>query len=913
MNGATAARRPHDDGGVGAQLGHDLRRWAHEQRFALWTTFAFVVVNLCWWLWYAVQHRTLPYASMRTTLGAFDLARLMPSLVLTRSVFQLVVEALLILCMLCIAEPMMGVWRTIGASLASAAIGITFGLLLCAGFNALLQDNAIIYHVPFTLSPLVLVIGALFASTAFAYQLWRRRIRLIGYTAILVVLLYGGNPGDYCMLVAAVAGQLIGRAMAGPPIEDEAWHWQYSSSSETRRILGAIGAVLALGPIVAATSRSHAGPLTGLAWVLSPGSVNTGKLASCMHGQVTSGCFRQYELMRASMTGDLIRSVLPLLVMLALAWGVYLGRRTAAVCSIVFYLASSVITVSYYLVMPFALGSSATAFSGRAIETCLVNTLVPLLYAIAIIAKLPDFSIRTKARPLRIGLIVLGATFVACAAVYLIFGLTRPGDFTPRPGLRVLLAELPGRFLPIGFLTNTRLAFMPDTPIASLVYQGVGIVFWVVFVVVAFAWLNATIDYDRKARARAEELVEHGGESMSFMTTWEGNEYWISPTGRSAVAYRVLNHIALTTTGPFGDPEEWMSDLDEFARFCRDHSWSPVFYAVHQPARDHLATLGWHSIMVGDEMVIDPQSWKTTGKKWQDVRTAINKAKREGITDEMSTYEDAPADVQTQIQEISEQWSQGKALPEMKFTLGGVEELKDPRVRILYAIDADGVVQAVTSWLPTWRDGHIAGWTLDFMRYRPGSYNGIMEFLIARMAQRMHDWDEEHPDEKVDFISLSAAPLTGLHDASEAKPDDDTNIDGTVMLQHSLALVADLLEPAYGFRSLYNFKKKFQPSEHPVYICYPDSALLANLGIAIVRAYLPTLTFRGALGMLSTFKPKKDTAKTNAAKKEGAAKETGAEKDDAPAQQAAPAKDDRPQAPKQDTMSLKQPKQPNQQ
>lgn len=182
-----------------------------------------------------------------------------------------------------------------------------------------------------------------------------------------------------------------------------------------------------------------------------------------------------------------------------------------------------------------------------------------------------------------------------------------------------------------------------------------------------------------------------------------------------------------------------MSDMDEFARYCSDHSWSPVFYAIHEEAKDHLQQLGWHSIVVGDEMLIDPQSWKTTGKKWQDIRTAINKAKREGIVDEMSTYDEAPHEVQVQIEEISEQWSEGKALPEMKFTLGGVEELKDPRVQVLYAIDSDGIVQAVTSWLPTFNNGRVIGWTLDFMRYRSGSYNGIMEFLIARMAQRMHD------------------------------------------------------------------------------------------------------------------------------------------------------------------------------
>ncbi|KFI61925.1 bifunctional lysylphosphatidylglycerol flippase/synthetase MprF [Bifidobacterium cuniculi] len=841
-------------GGVGAQLLADLRRWAHEQRFALWVTFGLVVVNLCWWLWYAVQHKAAPYQALATTLGAFDLGRLLSSLVLTHNLFQLVVEAVLVLVVLCMAEPLMGAWRTVIASVASAVLGVFLGLLLCMGLSSLLGDVQLIYHIGFTLSPVMLVIGALMASTAFAYQLWRRRVRIVGYAAILVVLLYGGNPGDYCMLAAALIGQLLGRLMAGAPRERERWHWQRSSSREVRRIMGAIGMVLALGPVVAATSRTAAGPLTSLAWVLSPHSNDSAKLASCMHGEATVGCLREYALARVSMPGDVARSFLPLLVMIALAWGVYLGRRTAAIASIVFYAMSAVITLSYYRFMPTDGGSAWTV---HGLLSCLINALIPLAYAIVLWVELSHFQIRTKTRTLRTSLVVMCCTLVACAAVYLVFGLVRPSDFSPRPGLGTLLAELPSRFLPVGFLTNTRMAFMPVTALASLVSQGVGVVFWAVLVVVSFAWLNASIDYDKKAHDTADALVEQGGESMSMMATWEGNEYWLSPTGRSAVAYRVLNRIALTTTGPFGDPEEWMGDLDEFARYCGNHSWSPVFYAIHEKQHDYLRQQGWHSIMVGEEMLIDPQAWKTTGKKWQDIRTAINKAKREGITDEFTTYAEASEDVQRQIEEISEQWSEGKALPEMKFTLGGVEELKDPRVPILLAIDADGTVQGVTSWLPTWRDGRIIGYTLDFMRYREGSYNGIMEFLIARMAQRMHDWGVEHPDQQVEYVSLSAAPLTGLDSYTDARSDDDSNIDGTTMLQHALALVADLLEPAYGFKSLYNFKMKFQPSERPVFISYPDSAMLANIGLAIVRAYLPTLTVKQALGMLKDFKPKK--------------------------------------------------------
>lgn len=280
------------------------------------------------------------------------------------------------------------------------------------------------------------------------------------------------------------------------------------------------------------------------------------------------------------------------------------------------------------------------------------------------------------------------------------YGIAQPDAFSPRATASSLLAELPGRFLPIGFLSHMKLSFVPRTPMASIVYQGVG-----PGVLDRGAGRGDPLDerrerIERAAQARAERLVETGGESMSFMTTWEGNSYWLSPTGKSAVAYRVLNGIALTCTGPFGEPSEWMDDLTGFTQYCVERSLSPVFYSVHREQRDALLEAGWSSIEVGSEMVVDPRGWKTTGKKWQDVRTAINKAKRDGVTDVQSTFLEASLDVREQIEDISEEWAQLKALPEMKFTLGGVEELRDPRVRLLYAIDADGACWASPAGCP---------------------------------------------------------------------------------------------------------------------------------------------------------------------------------------------------------------------
>lgn len=67
------------------------------------------------------------------------------------------------------------------------------------------------------------------------------------------------------------------------------------------------------------------------------------------------------------------------------------------------------------------------------------------------------------------------------------------------------------------------------------------------------------------------------------------------------------------------------------------------------------------------------------------------------------------------------------------------------------------------------------------MRHRTDSPNGIMEFLIARMAERLRDEGLEHPECAVEFMSLSAAPLAGMNPQRD-NADETGHMDtGTVM------------------------------------------------------------------------------------------------------------------------------------
>jgi hypothetical protein len=66
-----------------------------------------------------------------------------------------------------------------------------------------------------------------------------------------------------------------------------------------------------------------------------------------------------------------------------------------------------------------------------------------------------------------------------------------------------------------------------------------------------------------------------------------------------------------------------------------------------------------------------------------------------------------------------------------------------------------------------------------------------------------------------------------------------------------LGMIANTMEPVYGFQSLRQFKDKFQPEYQPLYLTYPDPAALGPIVIAIGCAYLPRLTSRQGLRLLT--------------------------------------------------------------
>lgn len=760
---------------------------------------------------------------------------LFTSLFFATNLLAYVSAALMILLLLGLAERRLGWKRTAVFYFAGQFAAVTLFLLVTQlarfagdGWLGRMVDARLI-------GPYAAVLAVSLASSGLLPTLWQRRLRTAVLSSTLLLVLYVGHAETIVGLTGALAGMTAGWWIQG---DHGNLHRHRSTGRETRNLLALTVAIFAVGPILTAAVRSPTGPLALLRDVVLNPLPTLNQLEQNCGGSIDVACL---EAGRAGFAGPLglALAVVPVVLLLICADGMRHGRRLALRIAVSVQLAVTALAAVYLALfarMPhFPSGRPHTAVMSSGFVHVLPLVAVPLILVVLLWANRRQFRVETAPRARRTLGAVVGGTWLVLASGYTAAWLAA-GGMDRDGGLHGLTAELARQYLPLPIPGTYSRIFQNRNALEAFLFAYSGIIFWVV--ALAAVWLVLLrrlhrTDAGAGDRDVARGLIRLGGDSLSWMALWEPNKYWFPPDHRGGVAYQQHGNVALTLAGPFGPAALHEDTADGFLRYCAEHALIPCFYSCTDKLWPMFRSRGFRRVAVAQETRLAVRELEFKGKEWQNVRTALNRAAKTGVQAVWGRYSDFPAPMRAQLSEVSEEWAAQKSVPEMGFTLGGIDELDDDEVLCCLAVDADGQVQGVTSWLPVYEDGRLVSWTLDFMRRRGDAFPGVMEFLIASAVQELRS--------SVEVISLSGSPLA--NDAAASKPEGLAGI---------LDVVGRALEPVYGFRSLATFKSRFKPDYRTLYLYYQDPLQLPAIGRALSRAYLPGLSVRHSARLLRT-------------------------------------------------------------
>ena len=756
------------------------------------------------------------------------------SLFFTTNPLAYATAVLMMLFLLGLAERQLGSLKTAGVFFGSQ-FGCISAFLLVTQVAQYVDDGWLSEMADTRLiGPYGAVLATALAASAPLPTLWQRRLRTVVLSISLLLVLYVGHAETVVGFLGALIGLLAGWWMQS---SQGHLHLHRSTSREIRNLLSLTMAIFAVGPIVTAAAKSPSGPLALLRDVILNPLPTLSQLESNCGGTIDVACL---EIARQGYTGPLglALAVVPVVLLLICADGMRRGRRLALGIAIGVQLVVVVLSTIYlglFAGMPRLAGRPHVGMLNSAVVHIIPLVLVPLALALLLFAYRGHFRVVTSDHLRRKVFWVVGLTggglSLAYTGVWLASGgLIRDG------GLLGLVAELARQYLPVPLPGVYRKVFAERDVLEVFLFSYSGTVFWLVALIGVWVLLirgHHTGGLDRQARQGARALVKRGGDSLSWMALWEPNKYWFTPEGTGGVAYQQHSHVALTLGGPFGARQHHAATAKGFLEYCSQHALTPCLYSCTDELWPMLQSRGFRRVSVAQETRLRIRGLEFKGKEWQNVRTSLNRAAKMGITARWGRYSELPHGVRAQVSEVSEEWAAQKKIPEMGFTMGGLDELDDDDVLCCVALDDKGFVYGVTSWLPVYEDGVIVSWTLDFMRRRGDAFPGVMEFLIASAVLHLRD--------SVELISLSGSPL------AREKGEIEQRAKGLAGL---LEVVGHALEPVYGFRSLASFKSRFQPEYRTLYMYYQDPLHLPAIGRALSRAYLPGLSVRHSARLL---------------------------------------------------------------
>ena len=320
---------------------------------------------------------------------------------------------------------------------------------------------------------------------------------------------------------------------------------------------------------------------------------------------------------------------------------------------------------------------------------------------------------------------------------------------------------------------------------------------------------------EEERRMIASHTRIYGKNSISYFALSEEKTCFFSASKKTVISYVLEGNVAVVAGDPIGPESELAGAIQEFTAFCHQQDWTVVFWQVRNDLADLYRSFGLHLLKIGEDAIINTQAFTLKGGAMANVRTSAKRAEKEGLRVVFYHGQVQNTGQLAQMEQISQRWLAQKGDSEMGFSMGQFDPAGDPEQLTALAVDNSDRVHAFVTFVPIYAR---KGWGLDLLRRSEQSAPGTMELLLTGSIEYLRSCGAE-------MVSLGLAPL------SNANHEDVSFLDsGIDFLTHRFGNLSQS-------QSLFNFKKKFQPTWESRYLVFSHTLTLPKIGWALYRAH----------------------------------------------------------------------------
>jgi phosphatidylglycerol lysyltransferase len=318
-------------------------------------------------------------------------------------------------------------------------------------------------------------------------------------------------------------------------------------------------------------------------------------------------------------------------------------------------------------------------------------------------------------------------------------------------------------------------------------------------------------------RARAKYLTEQFGSSaLDFFKTYS-DKFIFAPAGINAyISYRVSRNFAVVLEDPVAENKDEMKNcVIAFGKYCYDNGLKEIYYRVPKESLPVYLELSRKSLFLGQEGVVDLETFSLEGGEKKSIRNALNKIREQGYTTHVNTPPLRDGLIQ-KLKAVSDEWLRLTERDEIIFSQGMFVEKEIKEQTVISIENKEEKIIAFLNIIPDYVKNEG---TYDLLRKTSDAPNGIMDYILVELFKYFKSTG-------IRYVNLGFAPMSGLNDPH-------------TFPEKSMKFAYEKIRSFSHYKGQRDYKDKFNPLWNDKFLIYSNDYDLLQVPGVLAKVIRP--------------------------------------------------------------------------